>query len=183
MDSDIGVAFVYFNYKKQDAQSVKAILGTIIKQLTRQKACLPEVLREFYRAYFRNAERLSAEKLATQLSQLITTFARVYVVIDALDEFGDRKTFLPIITGMGSASGNGSLKIFVTSRRERDIAAHFAKCRTSTLEIEATKVDTDIEAFVRAEVGKWGLETTDISFADGLRNEIIRALTSKSGGM
>jgi hypothetical protein len=183
MDSHIGIAFVYFNYKKQDTQSIRTILGTIIKQLARQKACLPEELREFYRAYYRNAERPSVEKLAKQLSQLIATFVRVYIVVDALDEFEDRKTFLPIITGTGSASGNGSMKIFVTSRRERDIAAHFAECRTPTLEIEATKVDTDINAFVRAEVGEWGKKTTDISLDDGLRSEIILALTSKSGGM
>jgi hypothetical protein len=111
------------------------------------------------------------------------TFVCVYIIVDALDEFEDRKTFLPIITGMGSASGNGLLKIFVTSRREDDIVAHFAKCRTPALEIEATKVDTDINAFVRAEVGEWGKKTSDISLDDGLRSEIILALTSKSGGM
>ena len=183
MDSDIGIAFVYFNYKKQDSQSVRTILGAIIKQLARQKACLPEELREFYRACFRNAERPSAEKLAKQLSQLISTFVRVYIVVDALDEFEDRKTFLQTVIGMGSDSGNGSLKIFVTSRRERDIAAHFAKCRTPTLEIEATKVDTDIEAFVRAQVGEWGQEATEISLDDELQSEIIRVLTSKAGGM
>jgi hypothetical protein len=183
VDSHIGIAFVYFNYKKQDSQSIRTILGTIIKQLARRKVCLPEELREFYRAYYQNAERPSAEKLANQLSQLIATFVRVYIVFDALDEFDDRKTILPIITGMSSASGNGSLKIFVTSRREDDIVAHFARCGTPTLEIEATKVDNDIDALVRAEVGEWGQKTIGISLNEGLRRDIIVALTSKSGGM
>ncbi|KAA8902670.1 ankyrin repeat-containing domain protein [Sphaerosporella brunnea] len=180
LDSRIGLAFVYLDYKTKNIQNPTKILSTILKQLARQKEVLPEQLRHFFRKYYRDAEFPCVEKIEEQLSTLAATFDRVFLVIDALDELerNERKIFLPIVTRLAQSSP--LFKIFVTSRREADISKHFGLSKIPTIEIEARKVNTDIQAFVRHQVAHW-----DAGFPldQGLRDEVIQALTSNSEGM
>ncbi|KAF8241497.1 hypothetical protein K440DRAFT_503370, partial [Wilcoxina mikolae CBS 423.85] len=90
LDSRIGLAFIYFNYRKQDVQTPGKVLATIIKQLARQKRTIPDHLKQLHRKYYRNADFPSDEKLEAQLLELMDTFEQVYLVMDALDEFDDR---------------------------------------------------------------------------------------------
>jgi hypothetical protein len=184
LDSGVGLAFVYFNYKKQDTQNPSKILSTIIKQLARQKRTLPTELKQFYGKYYRDAYLPSDEKLEAQLAELMKTFEQVYLVMDAMDELEDRKKFLPVITRLAQDFGSSiNLKIFVTSRREKDIETHFNRCNVPTIQIEAAKVDADIAAFVHDQLERWDENVTEFPIDQSLRDEIAHALTSKSNGM
>ncbi|KAF8248643.1 hypothetical protein K440DRAFT_642062 [Wilcoxina mikolae CBS 423.85] len=184
LESGVGLAFVYFNYKKQDVQNPSKILSTIMKQLARQKRVLPDQLKQFYQKYYRDADFPSDEKLEAQLSELMKTFEQVYLVMDAMDELEDRKTFLPMITRLAQDFGSSiNLKIFVTSRREKDIETHFNRCKVPTIQIEAAKVDADIAAFVHDQLERCDENFTEFPIDQSLKEEIKYALTSKSNGM
>lgn len=179
-----GIAFVYFNYQKQDVQSSAKILATMIKQLARQKKVLPDELKQFYRKHYRDAEPPNEKTLEAQFSELSNTFDQVFIVMDAMDEFDDRKTFLPVITRLVKDSSRSiTFKIFVTSRRERDIATHFTKCGFPTIQIEAKKVDTDIAAFVQYQINQRDGDGYGFVYTQALKEEIAHTLTSKSNGM
>jgi len=184
-DSHIGIAFVYFSFIRTGAaQNVTKILATIIKQLARQKNAIPEELRQFCRKHYRDADSPNAEQLEARLSELMGTFDQVYLVIDALDEFDDRGGFLPIISGFVQGSDPSiKLKVFVTSRREKDIVVHLTKPGFPTIQIEAQKVDADIAAFVHHQVGQWDESVAGFPIDQKLKGEIIHALSTKSNGM
>lgn len=180
-----GIAFVYFNYQDQTLQKPTKILAALIKQLCRKKKDIPDHLKQFYRSYSREAEIPSYEKLQSQLVELSgTSFDQVFFVIDAMDECENRKQFLPFVTTLARES-SCILKVFVTSRREKDILTTFTRGTAGfpTIQVEATKVDADIAAFVHFEIGR---RTGDDNFCvidQELQDKIEKTLVSQSNGM
>lgn len=183
LDNRTGIAFIYFTF--QDVQKSTKILATLIKQLCRRKVVLPDHLRRFHKSYTRNVEIPSYEKLQTQLVQLSITFNQVFFIVDAMDESQDRQNFLPMITTLAQESATEqsscTFKVFVTSRREKDIVASFTKQSFSTIEVEATKVDADIAAYVQYQI-----EIRDDSECDidpTLKDKIRDSRIFQSNGM
>lgn len=183
LDDRTGIAFIYFDF--QDVQKSTNILATLIKQLCRKKMVLPDHLKRFYRSYTRNVEIPSYEKLQAQLVQLSKTFDQVFLVVDAMDESQDRQNFLPLITTLAQESATHQssckFKVFVTSRREKDIVASFTKQSFPTIEIEATKVDADIAAYVQYQLEI--REDSECVIDQTLKEKIRDSLVSQSNGM
>lgn len=177
-DDKNGIAFIYFNY--QDVQKSTKIIATLIKQLCRGKKVLPDSLIRFYESYSRNVETPSYEKLRAQFRELSKAFDQVFFVVDAMDECEDRANFLPLITALARET-SCKFKVFVTSRREKDIEASFTSHGSSTVEIEATKVDADIAAFVQFQIETRRDSTCVIN--QKLKDKIRDALVNQSNGM
>ena len=110
------------------------------------------------------------------------------MVLDALDECPekDRPGILNFITNMVTSATPCQIKIFVTSRREMDIAKAFENKTIPTIQIEPGNVAKDIEAFARSQVeelrrGEDG-KTLYVT-SDDLAERIIQSLTMKADGM
>lgn len=183
LDDRNGIAFIYFNF--QDVQKSTKILATLIKQLCRKKKVLPDHLKRFYKSYTRNVEIPSYEKLQAQLIQLSKSFDRVFFVVDAMDESEDREKFLPLIATLAQESITQQspchFKVFVTSRREKDIVVSFTKGSFPTIEIEATKVDADIATYVKHQIEN--REDSECDIDQILKDKIQTSLVSQSNGM
>lgn len=178
LDDKNGIAFIYFNY--QNIQKSSKILAALIKQLCRGKKVLPDHLKRFHESYSRNVETPSYEKLQAQLIELSKTFDQVFFVVDAMDECDDRANFLPLITTLAKET-SCTFKVFVTSRREKDIVSSFTPKSFSTIEIEATKVDADIATFVEFQIENRTDSTCIID--QKLKDRIRDALVNQSNGM
>ena len=119
---------------------------------------------------------------------LIEDLSQVYVVFDALDECleQERKDILSFITGIVTVPGPCCVKVFVTSRREMDIAKAFEDRCIPTIPIRADNVAADIEAFARSQVeklraGEHG-KTLYVT-SDDLQDKIVQTLAAKADGM
>lgn len=175
---------MYFNYQQQGVQKPGKILSTMIKQLARQKKVLPNELKQFYKKHYRDASFPSNEQLEAQFSELSKTFDQVFIVMDAMDEFEDRKDFLSIITRFAQRQDSSTkFKVFLTSRRERDIEIAFNRCHFPTIQIEVKKVDVDIAAFVLYQMQQRTWEENGVLIDQALKDKIAYVLTSKSNGM
>jgi hypothetical protein len=112
----------------------------------------------------------------------------VYVVFDALDECPEqeRKDVLGFITGIVTAPTSCCVKVFVTSRREMDIAKAFEDKHIPTIQIRAENVASDIETFVRSQVEKLRIgehgKTLYVT-GDELKEKIVHTLAMKADGM
>lgn len=71
-------------------------------------------------------------------------------------------------------------EIFVTSRRENDIEKTFTSCNFPTIQIEAKKVDADIQSFIQYQLKK---RSGDVIMDQNLKDKIAQALIAKSSGM
>ena len=82
----------------------------------------------------------------------------------------------PNTTSTGASQG--IVKLFVTSRKEYDIERLFQQKSIQTIKVEASKVDSDIEVYVKAQV-----ELRLQNLSTTLKNKIIRNLIEKASGM
>ena len=173
------MTFVYCNYK--ESRTTMTYIRTALKQLCRTMQSLPLELQEVYRQHYRNDSQPKYEELRTVFLVIIRQFGRIFFVLDALDEctLDQRTTLCDFMLSLAKTTGHGIVKLFVTSRRESDIELAFQNY-TPTIEVEAAKVSSDIEVYVKAQIE---LRHSLKSKNPALKNKIINALTTKAGGM
>ena len=126
---------------------------------------------------------------------VVQQFGRISFVLDALDECPsdqrkDLCKFLLSIVDITSVTGtstgastSGVMKLFVASRKGPDIERAFQQKSIPMIEVDATKVDSDIEEYAKAQI--------DLRLGDGslrlknieLKNKILNVFTAKAGGM
>lgn len=135
-------------------------------------------------------DALSPSLVGTQerFVSLIKDLSQVYVVFDALDECPEqeRKDILCFVTSIVTAPTPCRVKVFVTSRREMDIAKAFEDNTIPAIQIRAENVATDIETFARSQVekllkGKYGKALYVTS--NDLKDRIVQTLVKKADGM
>ena len=151
--------------------------------------CLPPKLQEVYEHHYRNDSQLDYKELRNLFLAVMQQFGCVYFVVDALDECTPDEReglckFLLSITDIASTStSQETVKVFITSRRESDIERAFQQKGIPTIEIEATKVDSDIEVYVKAQI-ELRIQSGTLSIRNmELKDKILSALTTKAGGM
>lgn len=103
------------------------------------------------------------------------------MVLDALDECDVKKRpeFLQFLRK--TITSGGTLKLFVASRKEEDIQRAFSD--VATIQIEATKVNKDIESYVKSELNRRVSDGSLRMRDPNLKEEIFNALVSKAEGM
>jgi archaellum biogenesis ATPase FlaH len=142
---DVGIAYAYYKHDSRESQTPDRIIASFIKQLCHNQETIPEFLLEFHRKHDDNVETPTTMQLITQLYHLSRGFREIFVIIDALDESAadQRDIILDFLTNFIHAIPHA--KIFVTSRKERDIEQHFTSIKIPIIPIEAKDVGEDIK--------------------------------------
>jgi hypothetical protein len=162
------------------------MLLSIISQLLESSplATWPPEAQELYTKYGKVGLTPDIETLKAKASCIMRRFGRVFIVLDALDEF-DQETRMELLSWIGyvtSASGDPvrGLSVLATSRREQDIESALTPIATCQIPIQSEKVDADVRLYVR----NW-LNSAEHSrkFPTNIKDEIETALVSGSCGM
>jgi hypothetical protein len=84
---DIALACIYFNYK--EALNPAEILASVLKQLLKRSAVLPQEIQDFYSSHCREKTRPILGELSALLCSLQSKLhlAKIFIVVDALDEY------------------------------------------------------------------------------------------------
>ena len=133
-----------------------------------------------------NATSIDASSTDSLFRGALSTFKSTYVVIDALDECEEaEREELVIALKRHTELRDYVVKIFVTSRDERDLARMFSG--TSDFQINADDTALDIRPFVEMKVEAC-INKGDILGGKGnvtpeLRKDLIDTLVSKADGM
>jgi len=106
---DIAVIFAYCQYTAR--YSITDYLASFVKQLVERHSGLISVVESVYMNHRRDATRPHEHELLELLRTFVPLFSRVYIVIDALDEFPEdtRDIFLKTLMSLQSS-------LLVTSR-------------------------------------------------------------------
>lgn len=178
-----GISFAYCNYSLPSSQqNPSTFIATFIKQLSRCCPRIPEPLEKLFNTHNKDARNPSHLELRQLFLEVAAAFEKVYVVVDALDEFDprQRESFLLFLCEIIKFSG-GCIKVFITSRKEIDIERAFTD--VPTIALESTRSKEDIEEYVEGElerrIEERILKLKDLSLKDG----IYSALVEKADGM
>jgi hypothetical protein len=139
-DTTVGLAHMYCNFKNQQNQDIRTLLASVLKQLCQQRPDIPEVIKSLHNQHLRLQTKPRIEELFKAIEAVSALYQRVYLVIDALDEWNeieaDRSFMLRELLSIQAKTG---LNLFVTSRPILDIKKIL--CAYPSVEISASPAD------------------------------------------
>jgi hypothetical protein len=143
----IPTIYVYFNYKSGDQQDVMHVLGALVRQLVYAKGVVPDTLAKLYNHCSKRQTRPTQREIENELISIISSFKKVNVVIDALDECCEhiRKD---MITAIKNIHNRNIAHMLVTSRPFPDILSQFEE----SIHLEIRASDTDLSAYLRMQL-------------------------------
>lgn len=123
---------------------------------------------------------LSTAECETALIDLINFYPRTTLILDALDEceMDAREAIARILRNLVD-KGQGTVKVFIASRKEADIEEYF--CSHKLVEISTDDNRDDIEKYIEEEMAKVGGRWSSVSAQ--VKKQVKKTIGEKSDGM
>jgi ankyrin repeat protein len=139
-EPDIGIAYLYCDFRREHEQKPEDLLRNLLKQLIQERSSIPKSVRLLYDYHKKKSTRPSIDDISKALVSIISNFSKVFIIIDALDECevnnGHRSRFVSEIVQLQTQC---NANLFVTSRVIPEIVEKFEG--SIMLEIRASKED------------------------------------------
>jgi hypothetical protein len=172
--NEVGVAFLYCNYKAQVDQSASNLLSALLKQLVQSRPDIAAPLTQIYDDHSKRRSRPSIDEIFGALQSVCSKYTTVYVVVDALDECADRDGSRGLlIDKLCDLQSNTDVQLLFTSRLIPDIAQRFES--NLTIEVRATEVD--VKRFLEGQMPRLPrCIQRDKELKDVIKNKITEAV-------
>ena len=172
---NIGLAYVYCDYRDQTQQTTQNIYGTILKQLLRALPSIPEELTEILLRCHREKNPPELAQLRDALRITSRFFDQIYICLDALDECEHIDQLLSSLKQVPS-----SVRLFSTGRKHvKSIVQRYFE-DTQTILIEAK--ESDIRILIQEKVNEDRMKDPEIMNVK-LEQDIIEKISALSMGM
>jgi hypothetical protein len=145
-EPSFAIAFFYFDFNNKGTHP-DAVLRSLIGQISVQRPCTPNALETLFsqKASIRRSPDFS--ELMNTLKSIIGSFHAVYIIFDALDECPERSCILSMLKEFHNWEIR-SLRLLVTSRKERDIEETLGGLVSHGLSMAESLVKDDIRVHV-----------------------------------
>ncbi|KAF7356057.1 ANK-REP-REGION domain-containing protein [Mycena venus] len=173
---DIAVACMYLNHKETQIQTPSNLLAALWRQLVFDKPTSVDSMgQKLYRQHFERGTRPSLEEIHELLCSVVAKWSRVFIVVDALDEYpeDERMILLKRLTTMES-----TVNIMLTSRPHITLPS---LRYTTNLEIRAP--DEDIRKYVNQRIQAHSRLSLHVKTSPELREQIITTILKSVDGM
>lgn len=174
------VAYFYFDFQRQEQQTVEGFLRSLIKQIASRGSGIHESLRDVYRSCSNGQTKPTTQSLVTILYKLLKASRPVDIVIDAVDECNERQNLLQLLEEITKWNMNG-LHLLVTSRREKDIEDALSPLLSGRIPLEEGGIESDIRDFIHHKVHSDGSKL--LKWPVDLRSDIETTLLEGADGM
>lgn len=124
-DPKVEIAYIFYNHQQQDKQNLTDLIASLLRQLAHGQGFEPA--RKLYNKHEHGKTHASLEELLDTLHAVVSSYSRVIILIDALDEcqvHDSREMFLQELFRLQENAGT-DLNIFATSRHGQSIEAFF----------------------------------------------------------
>jgi hypothetical protein len=183
------LAYFYFDFKDTAKQDSRALLSSLLVQLSGQSDIFCDALSSLYSAYEQGSEQPTDNSLAQCLKDMLATMGQVpiYLIVDALDECPDdsgipssREKVLQLLKELiGLHLPN--LRLCITSRLEFDIRTTLGPLATQQVSLhDESGQKQDINDYVTSVVH---LDVRMKKWRDDDKTMVIDKLTEKADGM
>ncbi|KAJ4265106.1 hypothetical protein NW762_005352 [Fusarium torreyae] len=180
-DSNIGIAYIYLSFQRQKEQTLDMLLSSLLKQLAGNLASMPEEVVNLHYEHDKERTRPTSKGIIYTLRKVIAKYSRVFIVIDALDEYGatgsSRK---PFFQELGQLQREYQISFFMTSRFDKWIALEVEEAFMGVTRIEIEAATEDIETYVD---GKVDILPPAVQENKDLREAIKEGIARSAEGM
>ncbi|KAM5354438.1 hypothetical protein ACJ41O_001087 [Fusarium nematophilum] len=179
---DEGFAFFYCDRSDLARRKLHSILRSYIRQLSVTPRHPESIHQAPYNLYEKGGNiqaGITADDCKKMLVEIVNTYPRTTLVLDALDEC-DEETRQDLIGVFGYLIDHSErvLKIFIASRPEHDIREHM-KVFEPVAHIDTTDNRGDIKKFVRQRISKH----TAWTISEEMKIKVEETLVEKGNGM
>lgn len=174
-NSNIGISYVYCNFRRKKNQKAEDLLLSLLKQLTQGQCFLPESVKALYDHHKEKRTRPSFDEISKTFQSVAVIYSRTFIIVDALDECqesnGSRTRFLKEVFAIQAKCG---ANIFATSRFIPDITTKFI----DSISREIRAHDEDIGTYLDSYISK-----SELKLLKDIREEIKTKIIEAVGGM
>lgn len=178
-DSDIGIAYIYCNFQRQNEQKLDSLLANLLKQLAAGQSLLPNAVKTLYNRHKTKRTRPSLEETLSTLKYVITSYQRIFIIVDALDECqtfdGCRMRFISELLNLQKLH---QTNLLATSRYIPEIFERFKSRASAVLEIRASR--EDVEKYL---INYLPQLPSVVQRNEELQNEVITVILEAIDGM
>ncbi|OCK75168.1 hypothetical protein K432DRAFT_178875 [Lepidopterella palustris CBS 459.81] len=173
---DVGLAYAFCNYKAQADQSALSLLSALLRQLVESRTYIADPVIELYNRHTKQKTRPVLDEVTQALKTACSSYRRVYIIVDALDECADDWTDGNSVRGRliyelrGLQAGDG-IRLLCTSRSIPEITQAFDS--DLTVEVRASK--DGVERFVATRISP--------KYDAQLKTEIVSKIAVAADGM
>ena len=122
VDDNVGIAYLFCDFKLLD-QKPEGLLRSLLRQLVGERS-VPDNTTELFNQYKLKREPPLLKDISKALSSVISSYSRVFIVVDALDECQTRCR-MSFVKEMLSLQTETEVNIFATSRAIPDVVKAF----------------------------------------------------------
>lgn len=181
--NDEGFAYFYCSRSDTARRDPKSVYQSYIRQLAQLNhypTGMHKSISDLYRKAKKEQRELSITECKAALSELLKSYPRTTLVLDALDEceVGARKEIVLVLHSLAT-DAERPVKVYIASRREPDIERSLGS--ESLIEIGTSDNKGDIEKYIEQEMTRFDEEWESVS--QGVREEVKRTITDQSDGM
>ena len=183
------LAYFYFDFKDTSKQDSRALLSSLLVQLSDQSDMFCDILLSLYSAHKQGSEQATDDSLAECLKNMLTTTgqAPIYLIMDALDECPNdsgipslRERVLKLVKEFVGLH-HPNLRLCATSRPEWDIRTALKPLATQQISLhDENGQKQDIDNYVTSVVSS---DERMKRWRDNDRTMVIEKLTAKADGM
>ena len=149
IQDDVGLAYIFCNYKSQADQGIYDLLSALLKQLVQSRPNIAIPVTNLYEHHSKRKIRPSLNDIFECLLAVCAAYAKVYVVVDALDECEEQNgTRSGLIERLRQLHTSATVQLLFTSRFIPVIEEKFKP--EPMLEIRASK--EDVKRFIADQI-------------------------------
>jgi len=175
---NVGLAYIYCNYKELTDQTATNLIASLLQQLVRQRSNIPDSIIALYKCHTDKRTRPLLDEYSDLLQSVVHDFSRVFIVIDALDEYiekdGTRDKFLNEIKKLLP-----NVYFLATSRWVLNIEREFE----GSVKLEIRASDENITRYVKSRIENEARLKRHVRGHLVLQDTIINTIVKNSRGM
>ncbi|KAL3491234.1 purine and uridine phosphorylase [Aspergillus germanicus] len=142
-EQDVGIVYIYCNYRRQEEQTLHDLFLNVLRQLLRQRPSASHAAIERYEGHRLRQAQPRLDEIIGDIHSLSALYGRLFIVADALDECQTinncRTKFIDELFNLQSRHNTN---VFATSRFIDDIMEMFQ--HATLLEIRANPEDVGV---------------------------------------
>jgi Cdc6-like AAA superfamily ATPase len=145
LTDDVGLAYLYCNYKAQTEQTALNLLSAALRQLVHRRSGIGDPVVRLYNDHLKRSSRPTFSEIVQALHSVCHSYEKVYIIVDALDECqdsnGERSR---LISELRRLQESVNMCLMCTARPNGNITEEFRS--DTSLEVRAS--DSDVSRFV-----------------------------------
>ncbi|KAF8248484.1 hypothetical protein K440DRAFT_660797 [Wilcoxina mikolae CBS 423.85] len=177
LNDNVGIAFLYCNYKDNRTQTPKDMLASLLKQLLIHRNQTDSAVDTLFEECVLKRIKPTLPQLQKIINSVSQNFDQVYIIFDAMNECDEVTQRTDILSFIEQASHH-PFKILATSHpHPADIQNSF----TTALRMEIFAHESDLEVVIRNKIA--AKRARKVTVSSELENDVVTTLLRKAEGM